>query len=424
MSDLATESGAVKEQRALVERICASRAFARTVRLREFLLHIARRSWEGRARELTELDIARHVFDRDESFVPVDDSVVRGSARQLRLKLREYFEGEGAGETWRLEVPKGSYVPLFTQAAPTPAQPSPPTHPPAASERIHWLGLSLAANALLVIALLLLVLSRGFAPRPPDSLITAFLRGASGAVPLIVSDFSLAGMNHMAGSRQGNLTLDQYAVWDYSPLIPPPGASPDAVKAFDLFRSHRLTRSGDLSLAVRILQGAGLERRVAVRHARDVAPRELRGGSHIILGNPYSTPWSAPYENSLGFRWLMGVGYRDESPRAGEPSVYRISEPSYFERGSGYGRLAAVPNFSGQGQVLLLSGINMVTMEAAGEAALDPAIWSEIQGLLGLRRGDPLPSFEVLLKTEALDNTPQHAKVIKARLLPAKKRTP
>jgi len=83
----------------------------------------------------------------------------------------------------------------------------------------------------------------------------------------------------------------------------------------------------------------------------------------------------------------------------------------------GYGRLAVLPNLSGHGQVLLLSGVNMVTMEAAGEAATDPAIWAELQSRLGISSSRPLPAFEALLKTEAVDNTPQHAQIVKARLI-------
>lgn len=414
MKDLAAESSPVDERQALVSRICASRTFARTVRLRELLLHIAHSAIHGRTEELSETEIARRVFERGDDFVPVDDSVVRSSARQLRLKLKEYFDDEGRDEAWRVEVPKGSYIPVFTHKALA----SPPATA-ALPRGSVWLKASLAANALLAASLVILLWNQ-FAPRrAPASLINAFLSGVSANVPIVVSDFSLAGMRHtVSAGKPDALTLDHYVVWDYAPLTPGPDASSDVRRAFELFRSHRLTRSGDLALTVRLLHALGADHRVTVRHARDVSPRELRGGSHILLGNPNTTPWAEPYEGRLGFRWLRGRGYQDLLAAGGERAMYLMPDNAFNERGTGYGRLAVLPNLSGQGQVLLLSGINMVTMEAAGEAAVDSSIWAEIRGRLGIRQHGPLPAFEVLLQTEAVDNTPQHAKVIKARLIP------
>lgn len=413
MSNLVTQSNGVDERQALVARICASRTFLRTVRLRELLLHITQLTLQGRAGELSETQIARHVFARGDDFVPVDDSVVRSSARQLRLKLKEYFDGEGRDETWRVEVPRGSYVPVFTKGV----------HPPSSEagllqRRSNWLMASLAANVSLVAVTALLLWAKFSPNRSTDSLVSAFLQGVSAHVPIVVSDFSLAGMRHLVmPANPGPLTLDHYVVWDYSPLTPGSEASGDARRAFELFRSHRLTRSGDLALTVRLLQATGIDPRMTVRHARDVSARELRSGSHILLGNPNTTPWAEPYEARLGFRWLRGRGYRDLLAKGGEPESYLMPDNSFNERGMGYGRLAVLPNLSGLGQVLLLSGINMVTMEAAGEAAVNPSLWSEIRGRLGIRESGPLPAFEVLLETEAVDNTPQHSRMVKARLL-------
>ncbi len=43
----------------------------------------------------------------------VEDSSVRVHVRQLRLKLHEYFDGEGRDETCIVEIPKGTYTTLF-----------------------------------------------------------------------------------------------------------------------------------------------------------------------------------------------------------------------------------------------------------------------------------------------------------------------
>src|SRR5260370_7428079 len=43
----------------------------------------------------------------------MEDSSVRVPARQLRLKLHEYFNEEGRNEPLILDIPKGSYAPVF-----------------------------------------------------------------------------------------------------------------------------------------------------------------------------------------------------------------------------------------------------------------------------------------------------------------------
>ena len=46
----------------------------------------------------------------------MEDSSVRVHARQLRLKLHEYFDGVGRDETMIVEIPKGAYAPVFRVA--------------------------------------------------------------------------------------------------------------------------------------------------------------------------------------------------------------------------------------------------------------------------------------------------------------------
>ena len=145
-----------------VKRIADNPVFHRSNRLRELLLYIAERSLTGDDDQLTEYEIGRHLFGRGERYLPADDSVVRSSVRQLRLKLREYFDLHPA-EHWRIEIPKGRYIANFescrapqpedvlgsrTSPREGPLQPAPPD--PA---RRNWPALLLAALCLLSLAL-------------------------------------------------------------------------------------------------------------------------------------------------------------------------------------------------------------------------------------------------------------------------------
>ena len=54
------------------------------------------------------------VFQRSADFDPRTDPIVRVEARRLRGRLGEYYSGAGAGDSIRIDLPKGGYVPVFS----------------------------------------------------------------------------------------------------------------------------------------------------------------------------------------------------------------------------------------------------------------------------------------------------------------------
>ena len=109
----------------LIERITASASFQKSAKLRDLLCFLAERTLHGQPQDLTEHRIGEAVFGKDEDYSVVEDSSARVHVRQLRLKLHEYFDGEGRDETWIVEIPKGAYTTLFRpveqRASATPA---------------------------------------------------------------------------------------------------------------------------------------------------------------------------------------------------------------------------------------------------------------------------------------------------------------
>ena len=76
-----------------------------------------------RADQLSEYAIGVEAYDRGESFEPSTDSIVRVDARRLRAKLREYYDTVGSNDPLLIEVPKGTYSPVFLNL-PKPLPPS------------------------------------------------------------------------------------------------------------------------------------------------------------------------------------------------------------------------------------------------------------------------------------------------------------
>lgn len=413
-------------RRQLLNRIIASRSFAKSARLREFLQFITEKSLEGDTQAVTELEIGHHIFGRGENFIPAEDSVVRVSARQLRAKLKEYFDGEGRLEPLIIDIPKGAYLPVFVEReegqAPHPETPAPARTTWRNVDRRWRIGIAaiVLVNTVLLAANFWWMRKTAVAPpEPPGSLLTFFLSRAKTPVHVVVSDFSLPLMRYQSDSS-GTYTLNEYLDWDYSRLRPDARESARLKGLFEVLRTHRITRLGDLIVALRIQRAADGRVPVLVRHARDVSLRDFKSGSHIVLGNPYSTPWVSLFEDRLNFYNTRapheGVGFGNRKPLPGEAAVFRVQHADR-EEGLGYAHVAFVPNTSGGEGVLLIGGVNMVTMEAAGEFVSDPASVPRILQSLGVRSLDQIPYFELMLETQAVDNTPQKARILASRVL-------
>src|SRR5215831_236941 len=113
MPVLEAEAGAVRRQ---LEEVLKCPGFARNERLSGFLRFVVERHLDGRFQELKESVIGMEVFGREPTYDTKTDPVVRTEARRLRTRLREYYNGPGAGDTIIIDLPKGGYVPVIRLA--------------------------------------------------------------------------------------------------------------------------------------------------------------------------------------------------------------------------------------------------------------------------------------------------------------------
>ena len=110
--------------RAQLRKVIASRAMSRSGRLARFLEFTVSQMLAGHGDQLKEFTIGVEVFDRKADYDPRLDPIVRVEARRLRMKLRKYYETEGAGDPLTIEYPKGGYAPAIRvgRATDTPAE--------------------------------------------------------------------------------------------------------------------------------------------------------------------------------------------------------------------------------------------------------------------------------------------------------------
>ncbi len=96
-----------------LEVIFCSKHFRQARSLEKFLRHVVTKKLVGEEGELKEYTIGVEVFQRGQEFDPRTDAVVRVQAAQLRKKLASFYQEDGTASEIRIELPKGSYVPLF-----------------------------------------------------------------------------------------------------------------------------------------------------------------------------------------------------------------------------------------------------------------------------------------------------------------------
>ncbi len=194
----------------LIERITASPPFQKSARIRELLRYMAERTLHGQAQDLTEHRIGSAVFGKPQDYSVVEDSSVRVHIRQLRLRLHEYFDGDGRNETQVVEIPKGSYTTVFRavdQSAP--AEDSTTTRFSLLYGVVPW---TLAALFLgTTIAAWFFHHRQSPQPQAPWPLSSLF-RPGSAPVQVVVADANY-GMTRLLEERP--LTLDTYLAPSY-----------------------------------------------------------------------------------------------------------------------------------------------------------------------------------------------------------------
>jgi hypothetical protein len=103
-------ASSIKEQ---LDRILSIPAFKNSNILSGFLKFVVEKTLNGMSHEIKEYNIGVNVLSRKTDFNPQLDAIVRIHAGRLRRALNEYYHESGKNDLIRIEIPKGSYIPLF-----------------------------------------------------------------------------------------------------------------------------------------------------------------------------------------------------------------------------------------------------------------------------------------------------------------------
>ncbi len=101
------------EIREQLNRILISPGFRNSGVLSGFLEFVTNETLKNNVQSIKEYTIGVRVLLRNSDFNPQIDSIVRINAGRLRRALNEYYNTLGRKDQIRIDIPKGSYVPVF-----------------------------------------------------------------------------------------------------------------------------------------------------------------------------------------------------------------------------------------------------------------------------------------------------------------------
>jgi hypothetical protein len=334
----------------------------------------------------------------------------------------------GQSETLIVEIPKGSYVPVFRSAriAKTSSgifEQEGPAKRSTLPILAPWILCGILALACALLWQRLESVHNGGAlqvqTKPPWPL-SEVLDGQHRTC-IVVADVNY-GMLRIITHKSGSLE-------DYlKPGFPQDFISPDLKRKeatiINYIENSVLTSYADVAVLSFLKDlGSANRDRIFVRPARDLRLRDLDEGNYVFIGSPGSNPWVQLFENRLNFQeteGLVGEGpkaFLNKSPRQGERNTYEGLRWT-GTAGEDYADIALLPNEQHDSAILILQGLQQEGTEAAGRFLADANNRRELRSALGLS-GDPKERvwFEALIRTKAVAGAPNSETVVAVRLI-------
>ncbi len=410
-------SVSAEEVHQTLERILSSKYFAHAPKKQKFLQLICDFYLSGRARELNEYLIGCEVFDRATDYNPSVDPIVRVGAREVRKKLETYYQNEGAKDEIRLEIPVGSYEPVFVRQLPSAESvsaalaPSVPLAAPQAGRGLV-LMLEVAVVALVITVGILAYFNLKLQPS-----------GYSSAQAKNQEDYGAVWAPFLNDPAPPLLVLSNPPVYRFSNVTDPEvliknsiGLSNEQAHLLKeelrdkfIMQHNRIPR---LILTTTTYTGIGeaiglhrvtdlfrsLGKSTLLKQSRTVSVDDLKNHNVILLGSIWVNEWAGKLPLKEDFVYSGDATILNLNPLPGEEREYKAS----FDERSGrlltdYAVITVKPNISDQNTVMVLAGIHSEGTEAAAEYVTTRSHLAELnQRLLG--DGGPVKYFQALLK--------------------------
>ena len=403
-NDLARRLAVLQE----LDRILSSRHFKCADRCKQFLHYVVLNRLEDQTDRLKERTIGTEVFQRPPGYSTGDDPVVRVQAGEVRRRLDQYYQEMPQLSPVRIELPVGSYSPVFHWVSP---------------EAKETLG-NTASQGLLL---------RARGTRRLKGIffaVAAVLAGFGGAI-LIHSTLRTANSEHLLESFWGPALASHQPILIYlanasdhpAEEISPPssqassGVSQDGVKAIrtslpiapnaspagnDASVSPEIVPAADASVAIALSGLFGkLNKPAQLRIGATGTFVDLRDFPAAVIGG-FNNKWTMQLMSNLHFAFLQiheQYMIREQAPNG---KVWTTQLGSHGETVEDFAIVARLIDSKTGQFTVTIAGIGPRGTEAAGEFVSSPRFLEE--GLAGAPAGWQDHDLEVLLQTTVTDS--------------------
>lgn len=441
MKQAVTETPTIEQCSELIQRICSSNELRRAARLKDFLQYVGQRALESDHVQISEYEIGAHVFGRPENYDTSSDNIVRVNASELRKRIAAYYAAEGADETILIDIPRGSYSPVFSLRSSTAtktqrhdhedhAEPGQVIHVPAGSEhsvlRLRLLRYGTAVLVFFLVGICLYLFHQnqilkqrfyGWRSQPTMGSFWSNMLQSPHDTDVVLADTSVAIVEDIL---QQNIALNDYLDHEYTAQIQASDLSQPLKSELEDVASRNNGSVSDFRVAQKILDLDPNSGHVHLQYARDYRPRAVNDHNIVLIGSGRSNPWCQLFENQLNFvieydPSIKAMLVKNHHPLTNEAPVYAASlEPRHS---ADFSTISFIPNQNHSANVLIIAGTNSEATEAAGDFITNEESLANLKAQLHVQT---LPYFEVLLKTTRLAGAPLTAQVVALRTTPGR----
>jgi len=405
-----------------LERLLASPLFANSKRYPALLRYVVEESLQGRTENLKERTLGIEVFKRESDYDTNADPVVRVTAGEVRKRLAQYYYEPGHQFEVHIELPSGSYAPVYRIPDPQSKTPSeqPQLYPDGSENR--------DAQSAAVMALPAPIESANQSATQKREALRIWLAAAVVFVVLgVVAGYVIFERNRIPNQEYVNefwgpivsspdtalLCLGDRASWDTARAAQGFGGESPTNPTVDQYlgREDNVFMNDVLTLNRLATTLQGLGKKYRIKNSSETDLSDLRSGPAILIGGNNNT-WTMRVTAPLRFSFAMdseGGRIIDKKNPTQKNWNVPLSTP-YRQLGEDYGIVARLKDPTTDRVVVIAAGLGAQGTASAGEMLSNP---DYLKSLLSRAPADwQNKNMEAVIKTEVVNAEPGPPRVL------------